>query len=136
MVALTMLTASTFIHEHTSSDVEYGDDQTGVDILMYRNTIPYLYQCVGTKLLMLKTYDGTASEEYMESVYTGLGDLAAKAITGSGKGSGTSMYFEDITVLFDLDNDDEEDHDNLLAVYGYDVDRDGEGGGDDMDVDE
>ena len=127
MIALTMLVASTFIHEHTCSGVDYSDSQTGVDVLMYQNTIPFLFQCGGTKLLMLKTYDGTASDKYMESVYTGLGDLAAKAVTGSGKGSGTSTYFDDISVLFDLDNDDDEDHDELLAILGFDSGEDGHG---------
>ena len=132
MIALTMLTASTFIHEHTCSNVDYSDTQTVVDVLMYQNTMSFLNQCVGTKLLMLKTYDGTASDKYMESVFTGLGDLAAKAVTGSGKGSGRSAYFDDITVLFDLDSDDEEDHDELLVILGYDKDG---GNGDDMEFD-
>ena len=84
---------------------------------------------------MVKTYDGTASEEYMESVHVGLGDLAAKAIAGSGHGSGTSTYFDDIAVLFDLDKDDEEDIDSLLAILGYGKYNNSEGGEDDMDVD-
>ena len=128
MIALTMLTASTFIHEHTSSYVDYGDDQTGVDVLLYRNTIPFLFQSIGTKLLMAKTYDGTASDEYMESVHTGLGDLATKAATSSIG----SKYHDDIAVLFDLDNDDEEDHDDLLVILGYDKYGDN---GDDMEFD-
>ena len=122
---------TTFIYEHTCSDVDYSESQTGVDVLMYQNTIPFLFQCVGTKLLMAKTYDGTASEKYMESVYSGLGDLAAKAATGSGKGNGTSTYADDITILFDLD-EDEEDHDNLLVILGYDT---VEVGHEDMEVD-
>ena len=128
VISLVMLVASTYIYEHTSSDVDFGDDQTGVDVLLYRNTIPFLFQSIGTKLLMAKTYDGTASDEYMESVHTGLGDLATKATTSSIG----SKYHDDIAVLFDLDNDDEDDHDDLLVVLGYD--KGGDGGGDDMEV--
>ena len=135
MIALTMVVASSFIYTHTRLGL---DNQTfltgeGVDELLYRNSMASAYQSIGTKILMPKTYSGTATTEYMNSIYTGLDNLIEKARTG-GRGRERSTYDDDISILFDLDNDDVDDHNDLLEIFiGWREESDDD---DDMEVEE
>ena len=138
MIALTMVVASSFLYTHTLLGLDNRTFLTGegVDELLYRNSMASVYQSVGTKILMPKTYSGKATTEYMNSIYTGLDNLIDKARTG-GRGRERSTYDDDISILFDLDHDDVDDHSDLLDIFSICVVREEESDDDDdMEVEE
>ena len=123
LMALTMLTCSTYIRDHTSADmvdggVEYNPNCDGVASLLYRNSINFLNVSGMGKLMMPKVYDGNASDKYMNGLYDGMDEVIKKA--------GASSYSDDIPVLFDMELPESE-IDQLLVLVGYVISK---GGGD------
>jgi hypothetical protein len=120
-LALVMTVASKYIHEHTRDlvdDEEY-DEYDGFLSLLLRNSMN-LFHDKAAKLKMAKVYDGNATTEYMEGVKKDIEVLVGKANTGSGRGTGGSVYDKDVAVLFHLI---ESPIDERLRVVGYDPDE-------------
>ena len=117
-----MTVASKYIHKYTRDlvdDEEY-DENDGFLSLLLRNSMN-LFHDKAAKLKMAKVYDGNAPTEYMEGVKKDIEVLVGKASTGSGRGTGESVYDKDVTVLFHLI---ESPIDERLHVVGCDPDED------------
>ena len=121
-LALVVTVASKYIHKYTRDlvdDEEY-DENDGFLSLLLRNSMN-LFHDKAAKLKMAKVYDGNAPTEYMEGVKKDIEVLVGKASTGSGRGTGESVYDKDVTVLFHLI---ESPIDERLRVVGCDPDED------------
>ena len=116
LMILTMTVGSDYIHEHTFEGVTYGE-YNGLASIMYRNSVSFSVTHGGTKLMMSKVYDGTATTKYMEGLHSGLDEMVVKA--NSDREGGRLNYSDDIPILFHL-LAPEREMDDLLSIVGYD----------------
>ena len=113
---LTMTVCSDFIHEHAFEDVAYGDFE-GLAPIMCRNSLDFVIRSGAAKLMMTKVYDGTAAQEYMDGLHSGLGEMVVRSAFG--RGTTPSTYSDDIPILFHLLTSERE-MDCILGTLGYD----------------
>ena len=123
-MTLTMLVASNYLFELTRQAVRYGN-MSGASEAMFQSSVDFMYRNGGMKLLMAKTYDGSRTDEYWEGIVRGLQSVVTKTREGSGRGQGRSVFFEDITILFDLRHG-QDTIDGLLAAVGFKANDDAE----------
>ena len=85
--------------------------------IIYRNSLDFVIKKGAAKLMMTKVYNGTATQEYMEGVHSGLGEMVGKSAFG--RGQSPSTYSDNIPILFHLLTS-ERVMDDLLGTLGYD----------------
>jgi hypothetical protein len=121
-LAVIATVASKFVYDHTRDLVDHDryDEFEGVLPVLLRTSMHYFNENAA-KLKMVKFYDGNATTEYMESVGSRIKAMVVKASTGSGRGTGESVYEKDVAILLHLL---ESPIDERLLVVGYDPDDD------------